>query len=145
MEFITKNVSETINVGNDFADSLKSGDFVALYGDLGAGKTAFVSGIVGKLIPDAYVHSPTYALVNIYEGTYFNINHFDMYRINNEDDLYSIGFYDYFGMDIIIVEWCEKIPFALPDEYYKVIILKIDENSRKIIIEKGNKNENSGT
>jgi ATPase, YjeE family len=139
-KFITNNVSETVEVGKKFALRLKQGDFIALYGDLGAGKTAFVSGIANELIPDAYVHSPTYALVNEYEGNDIKICHFDMYRIQDEDDLYSIGFYDYIyiGNDIIIVEWCEKIPYALPDEYYKVTIEKTEENidTRNITIEK---------
>ena len=141
MEYITAHsVDETIAAGKKFARILKQGDFIALYGDLGAGKTAFVSGIAGKLIPDAYVHSPTYALVNVYENSDVKICHFDMYRIQDEDDLYSIGFYDYIGSDIIIVEWCENIPYALPDEYYKVTIEKIagEDNKRNINIEKVN-------
>ena len=142
MESITTHsVEETIDVGKKFARKLKQGDFIALYGDLGAGKTAFVSGIAGELIPDAYIHSPTYTLVNIYESSDIKICHFDMYRIKDDDDLYSIGFYDYIGCsDVIIVEWCENIPYALPDEYYKVTIEKLidEDNIRNIKIEKVN-------
>lgn len=136
INIISNSVEDTVNLGKKFARELNNGDFVALYGDLGAGKTAFVNGITSVLIPDAYVHSPTYALVNVYENTDITICHFDMYRITDEDDLYSIGFYDYFGTNIIIVEWCENIPYALPEIYYKVEIEKLDENSRKIDIKK---------
>ena len=140
INIITNNVAETIEAGKSFASQLVDGDFVALYGDLGAGKTAFVSGLANELIPDAEVHSPTYALVNLYEGIALKIYHFDMYRIQNDDDLYSTGFYDYIGSDIIIVEWSENIPYALPDEYYKVTIDKLGEDKRNITIEKVNKN-----
>ena len=133
---VTTNYTETIEAGKLFASDLINGDFVAVYGDLGAGKTAFVNGIVSKLIPDAYVHSPTYALVNLYENANLKIYHFDMYRIQDDDDLYSTGFYDYLGSDILIVEWSENIPYALPDEYYKVTINKLGDDKRNITIEK---------
>jgi len=78
--------------------------------------------------------SPTYNLVNVYGKVY----HFDMYRINDEDDLYSIGFYDYDdGENIILTEWSENIEFALPKKYLKISISKtgISEDTREIRIE----------
>lgn len=113
--------------------------FVALYGDLGVGKTAFVRGFASVISPTSAVRSPTFALVHEYRGTPCPIFHFDMYRIEDEDDLYSIGFYDYLDRNgICLVEWSEKIPYALPDELIRVTIEKNDPNipnSRKIVAE----------
>ena len=112
--------------------------FVALYGDLGVGKTAFVRGFASVIAPESIVRSPTFALVNEYRAKPLSLFHFDMYRIESEDDLYSIGFYDYLERrGICLVEWSEKIPFALPEEYLRVTIEKNDPstpNSRTITI-----------
>ena len=83
------------------------------------------------------ITSPTFTLVNEYSTPTGHYYHFDMYRISGEDDLYSIGFYDYLDSgEICIAEWCELIPFALPDEYIKVSIEKTDNgDGRKISIE----------
>jgi tRNA threonylcarbamoyladenosine biosynthesis protein TsaE len=113
--------------------------FVAMYGDLGVGKTAFVRGFCSLLCPGVTVKSPTFALVNEYrcsDRREKKVCHFDMYRISGEDDLYSIGFYDYLdARNICIAEWCELIPFALPESYIKVEIKKVDlENKRNIFI-----------
>ena len=112
--------------------------FIALYGDLGVGKTAFVRGFASVIAPESIVRSPTFALVNEYRAKPLSLFHFDMYRIESEDDLYSIGFYDYQDRNgICLVEWSEKIPFALPEEYLRVTIEKDDPgtpNSRSITI-----------
>ena len=111
--------------------------FIALYGDLGAGKTAFVRGFVSVIAPNAKVKSPTFALVREYLGKNLNVFHFDMYRITDEDDLYSTGFYDYFNRKgIIITEWSENIPYALPDKYIKVTIDKTENENERIITTK---------
>jgi tRNA threonylcarbamoyladenosine biosynthesis protein TsaE len=109
-----------------------------MYGDLGVGKTAFVRGVAALLAPDADVCSPTYAICNEYEGIPCMICHFDVYRIQSDEDLYACGFYDYVDC-ISIVEWSENIPFALPDVYYRVSISKVDGGDvdlRTITIEK---------
>ena len=112
--------------------------YIALYGDLGVGKTAFTRGVASVLCPGAAVRSPTFALVNEYRGQ-VPMFHFDMYRITGEDDLYSIGYDDYLLRDgVVLVEWSENIPFALPDEYLRVTITKNDPqapDSREILIE----------
>lgn len=111
--------------------------FIAMYGDLGVGKTAFVRGFASELAPDVSVKSPTFALVNEYKCSAQGIKkicHFDMYRISGEDDLYSIGFYDYLSPDTLcIAEWCEMIPFALPRKYISVKIQKIDFDCKRKI------------
>ena len=112
--------------------------FVALYGDLGVGKTAFVRGFAAELSPGSAVRSPTFALVNEYKKGSRALFHFDMYRIEDEDDLSSIGFYDYLDRDgICLVEWSEKIPYALPESYLRVTVEKDDPDapdSRRIEI-----------
>ena len=146
-ELILKTVSEspeqTESVAAEFANvvvkEFKSHKdknlFIALYGDVGVGKTVFVRGLASVICPNDFVQSPTYALVNEYKGEY-RLCHYDMYRITSEDDLESTGFYDYKNC-IIVAEWCEKIPFALPRCYYRIEICKNgNENSRDISIEK---------
>lgn len=113
--------------------------FVALYGDLGVGKTAFVRGFVSVISPNAAVRSPTFALVNEYRAHPRPVFHFDMYRITGEDDLISIGFDDYLTRPgICLVEWSENIPYALPNDYIRVTIEKDDPaqpDNRRITVE----------
>ena len=114
--------------------------FVALYGDLGVGKTAFVRGFVSVVSPQARVRSPTFSLVNEYPAVPRPVFHFDMYRIADEDDLVSIGFDDYLARPgICLVEWSENIPDALPGDYLQVRIEKDDPtrpDSRRISIDR---------
>ncbi len=139
---ITGSPEETEEVGELLALALKSSPsrprFVAMFGDLGVGKTAFVRGFTRVYAPEAAVKSPTFALVNQYGGRACPIYHFDMYRITDEDDLYSTGFYDYLsGRGICIAEWCENIPYAIPERYISVTIEKTSfdaENERRISI-----------
>ena len=142
-EIITNSPEETEKVGYEVAELIKNDtslpSFIALYGDLGVGKTAFVRGFAKLFSPNALVRSPTFALVNEYPSKESRrVFHFDMYRITDEDDLYSIGYYDYLDDgSICLVEWSENIPYAIPDEYIKVEITKTDLdilNERKIII-----------
>ena len=104
-EKICRSVEETEKTGYEFAKTLVAGDFVAMRGDLGAGKTAFVRGVAKYLCPDVRVSSPTYSIVNTYRGK-ITVYHFDMYRIDGEDSLYSTGFFDYLDEKAIcIAEW----------------------------------------
>ena len=128
--FDSHSVQDTEEIGKAVALSLisdsKAPRFVALYGDLGVGKTAFIRGFTSVVSPTSRVKSPTFALVNEYKGTPLSVFHFDMYRITDEDELWSIGFYDYLERKgICLVEWSENIPFALPESYLKVDIAKI--------------------
>ena len=140
---ITNSPGETEAIGKELsallAENSDTPKFVAMYGDLGVGKTAFVRGFCSDLCPNSTVKSPTFALVNEYRcvanlAGFKKVCHFDMYRVTDEDDLYSIGYYDYLRNDIAcIAEWCELIPYALPNEYVKVEISKIDEQSNRSI------------
>ena len=142
-EIQTLSPTDTEAVGTELARFFLSDPslprFVALYGDLGVGKTAFVRGFSSEIAPNYRVKSPTFTLVNEYKGEKTAVFHFDMYRINDEDELYSIGFYDYADRNgICLVEWSENIEFALPDSYIRAEIIKDcpqkDPNSRRIII-----------
>ncbi len=140
----TSSATETESIGKDLASLMLSENglphFVALYGDLGVGKTAFVRGFTSSIAPSARVKSPTFALVNEYKGERLSVFHFDMYRIESEDELYSIGFYDYADRrGICLVEWSENIEESLPDSYIRVEIVKdsaTDTDSRLITISK---------
>ena len=132
----TSSVEETENYGSTLAQKIKDNSslprFIALYGDLGVGKTAFVRGFTSVFAQGARVKSPTFALVNEYRGGELSVFHFDMYRINDEDELYSIGFYDYQDRNgICLVEWSENIEYALPDKYFSVKIEKCAENTER--------------
>lgn len=139
---VSTSAAETEEIGASLAKKIIEDPympkFLALYGDLGVGKTAFVRGFSSFAVPAAKVKSPTFTLVNEYKGGKIPVFHFDMYRIEDEDSLYSIGFYDYLDSGICLVEWTENIEFALPDEYIKITISKNDvtnTDSRKIVAE----------
>ncbi len=136
--YLSDSVTQTEAIGAEIAKQFLPGDFIAMYGDLGAGKTALVRGIASVLAPDAIVQSPTYTIINEYQGNGITLCHCDMYRIESEDDLESIGFYDYKNC-IFFVEWAEKISFALPYSYYKLTILTTTDTKRSITLEKINR------
>lgn len=126
---------QTEALAASFAEKLKSGDFIAFFGDLGSGKTAFVRGLCSTLCPKVRVSSPTFAIVNEYTGGSLDLFHFDMYRITDDDNLFSTGFYDYFDRKgVIAAEWCENIPFALPPSRYEIRFEKIGECARRITV-----------
>ena len=126
---------DTLNAGYEFAKSLKKGDIVALNGDLGLGKTVFVKGIASYFRVKDYVVSPSYTLMNIYEGE-VNIYHFDIYRLETEDDLFNIGYYEYENQKgIVIVEWAENLPQVFErQEVINVLIEREGEETRKISV-----------
>ena len=140
---ISSDTVETEALGAELAQMMLTDPtlprFVALYGDLGVGKTAFVRGFASVITPNSLVRSPTFALVNEYRAKPHVLFHFDMYRIESEDDLDSIGFYDYLDHGICLVEWSERIPYALPDDYLRVTIEKDvsqGDGFRKITLER---------
>ncbi|MGN0455692.1 MAG: tRNA (adenosine(37)-N6)-threonylcarbamoyltransferase complex ATPase subunit type 1 TsaE [Acutalibacteraceae bacterium] len=125
----------TEQIGQKIAGRLKGKEVVAMFGGLGMGKTALTRGIAAGLGAQDCVSSPTFALVNEYEGR-CRIYHFDMYRISGIDDLYAIGFFDYLDTGVLIIEWSENIADALPEDS---IIIRLEhgenESSRVITIE----------
>ena len=135
--YTSESLAETEAIAKIVAEKCKNGGFLALYGGMGAGKTSFVRGLVKSLCPECLdlVHSPTFAIVNEYRGKNMDIFHFDLYRLTDEDDLYSTGFFDYPDRGgIIICEWASNIPYALPEKYIGVVIEKTGDDTRKITI-----------
>ena len=130
---------DTMNIAKDIADTFQGGEFVAMYGDLGAGKTAFVQGVAKALGINAHVTSPTFTIVNEYDGR-LPLYHFDVYRICDAYEMYEIGFDEYIGSNgVCIVEWAELIEELFPPEFIKITILKDESKGldyRKFIIEK---------
>ena len=133
-KFFTKSYEETEEIAFRLAHTLKGTEIIAMFGGLGAGKTAFTRGLARGLGVDDGVSSPTFALVHEYEGK-FPIYHFDMYRINTFDDLYTTGFFDYMDNGVMVIEWSENIESALPEGCIRVYIKVISENEREIEIE----------
>ncbi len=128
--YYSESVTETEKIGAEFAKSLEVGDFVSLVGELGAGKTAFTRGVVSVLVPEcaSSVHSPTFTVVNEYEGEGTNVYHFDFYRLKNYDDLYACGFDDYFDRGgVVIAEWADMFDTGWCGKTYNVEIKKDGE------------------
>lgn len=141
IEYLSGSTNETEEIASKLADSLMDGDVIAYKGKMGAGKTAFTRGLVKGLGGGDVVSSPTFALVNEYSGK-FPIYHFDMYRVNTIDDLYSTGFFDYLDTDaVLVIEWSENIETAIPKDAIIVSIDYVDGdvNKRKIKIEDNRK------
>ena len=128
IDVITESAEETERVGAELAGLLsgRKHAFIALYGDLGTGKTAFTRGFCSLASPVDRVCSPTFAIINEYRSGSTPVFHFDVYRITDDDDLYSTGFYEYIEQGFILCEWSENIPYAIPEERIEVRISKDD-------------------
>ncbi len=134
MEIISNNLEDTFKIAKRLSSNFKKGDIIFLEGDLGAGKTAFVKGVVKAYGGDANeVTSPTFTIVNEYHVGFKNIYHFDLYRINNPEELYNIGFEEYFyGQGICFVEWPERAMGLIDGKHKLIKIEKLDGTKRKI-------------
>ncbi len=124
MKYITNSYEETERAAADFAGTLKGGEVIAMYGGLGAGKTAFVRGMARAIGISSHITSPTFTIVNEYEGR-LPLYHFDVYRISDPEELYEIGYDEYIGSDgICVIEWAELIEDILPEQYIRIDIRK---------------------
>lgn len=135
--YTSNNLTETEAAAAEIAKKLKNGGFLALYGGMGAGKTSFVRGLVKALAPECLelVHSPTFAIVNEYRGESIDIFHFDLYRLTDEDDLYSTGFYDYIEQGgLTVTEWTELFEDAVPEGAIKLKIEVTEEGGRRFTL-----------
>ena len=139
-KIITESESDTEKIGAIFAKNLPDGTVVALHGELGVGKTAFVRGMALGLGIECRVTSPTFTIVNEYVGERILI-HFDMYRIHNSDELFDIGWEDYLRRNAIcVVEWSENVPGAFDGDEIKIFFKRMSDNERLIaIMEPANK------
>ena len=125
---LSHNEEETEKIGEALASQLRAGDVVACLGGLGAGKTAFTRGLARGLGCQGRVTSPTFTIVNEYEGE-LPLFHFDMYRLEDEDELFDIGWEDYLSRGgVCAVEWSERIPGALPEGTIRVTIERCPES-----------------
>ena len=139
MEYISNSPLETKNIAITLAGELRPGDVLCLYGNLGVGKTAFVQGLAAGLGIEGIVSSPTFTVVNCYEGR-LPLFHFDVYRIADCDEMVEIGYEEYvYGDGVTVIEWPAMIRDILPDSRYDIQISKEDtedENFRRIQIKK---------
>lgn len=115
---------QTAEIAKRFADTLRGGEVICMNGDLGVGKTVFVQALAKALGIEDYINSPTFTIVNQYEGR-LPLYHFDVYRINDCEEMYDIGYDEYIGGNgVCVIEWAENIKEILPDSYCKITILK---------------------
>lgn len=138
MELLSHSPEDTEDIGARLAEQLEPGAVVAFTGDLGAGKTAFTRGLARGLgIPDR-ITSPTFTIVNEYEGA-IPLFHFDMYRLNGSEDLFDIGWEDYLSRGgVCAVEWSEQVADALPEDAVTVTLSRHpDHDGWRIITVEG--------
>lgn len=132
--FIVKNESEIPNFASEIRKLIVAQKNILFYGEMGAGKTTLIKGICTTLGSTHEISSPTYALVNEYEGDNYLIYHFDLFRLKSFEEVLDIGFEEYIDSDAIcLIEWPEKIE-SLVEHGLKIEIDKIDFNTRKISI-----------
>lgn len=133
LSFITNSPAETQALGERLAAQLQGGEVVAFTGGMGAGKTAFTRGMAIGLGAGDVASSPTFAIVNEYSGR-LTLEHFDMYRIEGWEDLYSTGFFDYLETErVLAVEWSENIEAALPEGAIRVDIRRGGGDNQRIV------------
>jgi len=137
MKIITHSEKETIELGKKFAREFRGGEVIALYGDLGAGKTTFVKGLAQGLGIKKIITSPTFILMNVYKITNYelritNFVHIDCYRIHSAHDIENIGAQEYFGRkdSVVVIEWAEKIKEILPKRKLEIKITSKEKNNR---------------
>ncbi|MBQ3329867.1 MAG: tRNA (adenosine(37)-N6)-threonylcarbamoyltransferase complex ATPase subunit type 1 TsaE [Ruminococcus sp.] len=131
IKIITGSPKQTEELGSKIASVLKGREMIALFGNLGAGKTAFTRGLCEGLGIHDSVCSPTFAIVNAYKGK-FPVYHFDMYRITDVEDLFATGYYDYLGSGVIIIEWSENIESELEPDCIRIRITKTNAENERI-------------
>jgi tRNA threonylcarbamoyladenosine biosynthesis protein TsaE len=140
LEIVTQSSAETVAIGEALAGCLRDGDVVLLHCDLGAGKTTLAKGIAAALGVEDVVSSPSFSLVNEYEAglaaAVTRLYHLDLYRLQSEDDLASIGFADFMAPadGITLVEWPERASTALPERFLLVEIETLGSGSRRLRI-----------
>ncbi len=131
---VTESPEETISLGERIATSLRKGDVVSLIGELGSGKTTLIQGICKGLGVKGYVTSPTFVLVNIYQGR-VPVYHLDLFRLRGLQELEGIGYEDYlYGEGIALIEWGEKMRELLPPTYIEIQLKRLAPDRREVII-----------
>lgn len=136
IRYISHNENETKKLAVQIASKLNIGDIIVLTGELGSGKTKFTEGFLKYWSLDKEISSPTFNIVNEYKTDNVKIYHFDVYRLEDVSEFYSIGGEEYFSSGICIIEWGELIKEALPNDYIEISFSKdlSDENIRYLNI-----------
>jgi tRNA threonylcarbamoyladenosine biosynthesis protein TsaE len=141
-EHVTSSEQETLNVARSFAGRLKRGDVVALLGELGTGKTVFVRGVCEAFAAQQHVSSPSFVILNRYDGKDSNtrellIYHLDLYRVKSLDEIYDLGYEEFFyGDGITLIEWAEQLGDLLPSNRYTVRLAYGEtDGQRRVTIE----------
>ena len=133
IRFISNSENDTKNLAEKIAEKLNPNDFIALFGGMGMGKTTFTRHLAKALGFDGEASSPTFAIINEYNVGRLPVYHFDMYRIETFDDLYSTNFFEYCEMGgVVICEWSENIENVLPDNYIKISISQGENENQRI-------------
>jgi tRNA threonylcarbamoyladenosine biosynthesis protein TsaE len=132
LTIITNSPEETKKIGKEIGKLARPGDLLAFYGELGAGKTCFIQGISQQLEVKDYVTSPSFTIINEYQGK-IPIYHFDLFRLNSAEEILELGYEEYFyGEGLTVIEWAEKIEQLLPREHLKIDI-KFKDRYERII------------
>lgn len=135
--FTTKSEKETMDFGRFLGRQAADGLFIALTGDLGAGKTHFVQGLAEGMGIHGVVGSPTFTIMNLYEDGALPLKHFDFYRLHSEDELWNIGWEEYGQGGVVVVEWADMFPSLIPDESIHIEIALSGETERCISVSWG--------
>ena len=136
--FVSKSEKDTAEFARLVADKLKAGDFIAFFGGMGMGKTTFTRHLAKALGYSGEASSPTFAIINEYCGGRLDVYHFDMYRIETFDDLYSTNFFEYVEMGgVVVCEWSENIENVLPENHIEITISGADDENTRIFEIKG--------
>jgi len=133
VSLLTKSVEETTALGEYFGRLAEKDLFIALSGDLGAGKTHFVQGLAKGMGISETVTSPTFTILNYYDGN-LPLKHFDFYRLDDEEDLYNIGWEEYSIGGVIVAEWADRFPGLIPVDAFWIDIKRTGETDREISI-----------
>lgn len=128
--------ARTAELARRLAGVLRPGTVICLDGDLGAGKTLFVQNLAASLGVQGEVTSPTFNLMNLYEDGRLPLVHFDLYRLEQEYELDEIGFYDYVENPdgLVLIEWAEKFPECLPEDYIALEIQRTDVENERVLV-----------
>lgn len=141
-EIVVNSLIETQNLAKILAKKIENGMVILLYGEIGAGKTTFTKFLLENLGVKSIVSSPTFTLLNEYDGV-FPVYHFDMYRISSEEELYELGFEDYINSKsspfvktgLTLIEWPENVLKMLPKDAVSINIEKLGDTKRKFVIQ----------
>lgn len=133
LSLITTSAKETRALGARLANSLRPGDVLLLFGDMGAGKSELTRGIASGLGIGGPVSSPSFTILQVYEDGRIPLYHFDWYRMESVEELYELGMEEYLGGDgVAVVEWPTRCPEAIPESYLEITLTPLDEGTREI-------------